>query len=149
MKKIILIWAIIIIAYTQANCQSWNLSGNAGTSSSTNFIGTTDNVNFKIRTKNNVRITITAGGKVGIGTTTPVFKLDVKSGSINTDSVYRIGGNTVLSVKGDFNLFTGVSSGFSNTLGGSHVVRGLKELYANTDGSFNTASGYNAMQFNT
>ena len=37
---------------------------------------------------------------VGIGTTTPAFKLDVKNGSINTDSVYRIGGSTVLSIKG-------------------------------------------------
>lgn len=26
---------------------------------------------------------------IGIGTTAPLFKLDVKNGSINTDSVYR------------------------------------------------------------
>ncbi|MEO8149617.1 MAG: hypothetical protein ABI723_18405, partial [Bacteroidia bacterium] len=66
MKKIILVIAICGIC-TQAHSQ-WKLTGNAGTNSGTNFIGTTDNVNFKIRTKNNVRITVTAGGNVGIGT---------------------------------------------------------------------------------
>lgn len=43
--------------------------------------------------------------KVGIGTTSPAFKLDVKDGSINTDSVYRIGGNTVLTIKGQWKYF--------------------------------------------
>jgi hypothetical protein len=37
---------------------------------------------------------------VGIGTTTPAYKLDVKNGSINTDSLYRIGGLPVLSIPG-------------------------------------------------
>lgn len=74
----------------------WSLTGNAGTNSSTNFIGTTDNVALKFRTKNSVRMTISSGGKVGIGNTSPVFKLDVKGGSINTDSLYRISGVQVL-----------------------------------------------------
>ncbi len=44
---------------------------------------------------------------VGIGTTTPQFRLDVSGGSINTDSVYRIGSITVVSVNGFGNLFVG------------------------------------------
>src|SRR6185436_14797656 len=113
MKKIILISAICAIC-TQVQSQSWNLTGNAGTDPAVNFIGTTDNKNFKIRTNNVIRMSVTTSGKVAIGNFTPVFKLDVK-GSINTDSLYRIGGNTVLSIKGSGNFFAGVNSGFSNT----------------------------------
>lgn len=115
MKKIILI-AIICIIGTQAYSQ-WNLTGNAGTNTSTNFIGTTDAKAFKIRTNNAVRITINSSGKVGIGTSSPVFKLDVKGGSINTDSLYRIGGVQVLKRSaankiqiGDATAFVGIGN---------------------------------------
>ncbi len=45
----------------------------------------------------NIIISIVAQN-VGIGTATPSFKLDVKNGSINTDSVYRIYKNIVITV---------------------------------------------------
>jgi len=146
MKKIILISAICTIC-SQAHSQ-WNLTGNAGTNASTNFIGTTDNKAFKIRTNNAVRITINSSGKVGIGTSSPAFKLDVKGGSINTDSVYRIGGNTVLSVKG-FNTFVGISSGVSNTTGSSNTATGYATLSSNNTGYANTANGMYALFSNT
>jgi len=148
MNKIILISAICAIC-TQAQSQSWNLTGNAGTNSSTNFIGTTDNIAFKIRTKNLVRFTVNGSGKVGIGITSPVFKLDVKGGSINTDSVYRIGGNTVLSIKGIGNTFVGIYSGFSNTGGTANTAIGFYSLSSNTTGINNTAHGLNALASNT
>src|SRR5205085_10111626 len=104
MKKLFLTTTLLLLAATTiVNAQWWNLTGNAGTDPSTDFIGTTDNVGFKIRTKSTVRINVTNKGKVAIGNFTPVFLLDVKGGSINTDSVYRIGGKTVLSVKGGAN----------------------------------------------
>lgn len=148
MKKIILISAICAIC-TQAQSQSWNLTGNAGTNPSTNFIGTTDAKALKIRTNNNVHITISSSGKVGIGIASPVFKLDVKGGSINTDSVYRIGGNTVLSAKGTANIFVGIKSGFFNTTGQDNTANGYKALYSNTKGNYNTANGSNALLLNT
>lgn len=42
-------------------------------------------------------MTVSSTGKVGIGTSVPTWKLDVRAGSINTDSVYRINGLSVLS----------------------------------------------------
>ncbi|HKR05993.1 MAG TPA: tail fiber domain-containing protein [Bacteroidia bacterium] len=146
MKKIILLIAVCAIgarAYSQ-----WSLTGNAGTNASTNFIGTTDNVSFKIRTNDNVRMTITAGGKVGIGIASPVFKLDVKGGGINTDSVYCIGGNIVLSVKGFGNIFTGTNSGYSNSSGNYNSANGYQALYSNSSGNYNTAIGYQALYYN-
>ncbi len=45
---------------------NWTLSGNAGTNASTNFIGTTDNVNLAIRTNNVERIVIKTNGETEI-----------------------------------------------------------------------------------
>ncbi|MEO8147579.1 MAG: tail fiber domain-containing protein [Bacteroidia bacterium] len=86
---------------------------------------------------------------VGIGTSLPVFKLDVKGGSINTDSVYRIGGNTVLSVKGTANTFVGSNSGYYNTTGSGNTATGTEALYANTTGTQNLATGFFSLHNNT
>jgi hypothetical protein len=56
---------------------AWLLTGNAGTNVTNNFIGTTDNMSWAIRTNNAERIRVTNTGLVGIGTTTPGFPLDV------------------------------------------------------------------------
>jgi hypothetical protein len=66
MKKIIKIVAALymLAAANSAGAQSWNLTGNAGTDPSTNFVGTTDNIAFKIRTNNVVRLTVNGSGKL-------------------------------------------------------------------------------------
>ena len=133
MKKLFYTTNLLLLAATTIVNAQWSLTGNAGTNASTNFIGTTDNVAFKIRTKNAVRITVSNAGKVGIGIASPVFMLDVKGGSINTDSVYRIGGNIVLSVKGSGNIFTGKFSGLLNT-GIYNAAIGAGALYSNIGG---------------
>jgi trimeric autotransporter adhesin len=102
---------------------------------------------------------------VGIGTTTPAFKLDVKNGSINTDSVYRIGGSRVLSANlqntfigigaansittGNFNTAAGYEALYSNTTGGRNTAFGLWALYSNTTGERNTAFGKSALHLNS
>jgi len=94
-------WILIILALFMVNTMNgqtgWSLNGNAGTDPAVNFIGTTDNKTFKIKTNNVTRINIISSGKVGIGNFTPVWRFDVQGGSINTDSLYRIKGASVLS----------------------------------------------------
>ena len=55
----------------------WLLTGNSGTDTTVNFIGTTDNQGFKIKTNNNTRMFITPSGNVGIATHNPQQKLEV------------------------------------------------------------------------
>lgn len=72
MKTILNMAALLMLACInspQVKAQSWSVTGNSGTSSTTNFLGTTDNVDLKIRTNNTVKATFSAGGEVGIGAT--------------------------------------------------------------------------------
>jgi hypothetical protein len=55
----------------------WLLNGNAGTTSGTDFIGTTDAIDWVIKTTNTERARVTANGFVGIGTATPAARLSV------------------------------------------------------------------------
>ncbi|MHC4676764.1 MAG: autotransporter outer membrane beta-barrel domain-containing protein, partial [Planctomycetota bacterium] len=89
-------------------------------------------------------------GNVGIGTTGPGDKLDV-NGNININSVYKIGGETVLANPGEENLFVGVGAGASNTEGKGNTFLGYRAGYSNIGdpsnvvwGSFNTFLGYRA-----
>ncbi len=85
---------------------------------------------------------------VGIGTTTPAFKLDVRSGSINTDSLHRINTYPVISVRGIANFFAGKNAGVSTT-GGRNTSAGDSTLYSNTTGNSNTAVGNQSLFLNT
>ncbi len=47
--------------------KDWSLEGNAGTNTTTNFLGTTDNNGLSVRTNDTERMLIAAAGTVGIG----------------------------------------------------------------------------------
>lgn len=72
---------------------------------------------------------------VGIGTNNPAWKLDVKNGSIITDSVYRIKGYTVIDFKNPDNMFVGLGGGISNTGSQGNTSLGVQTLQDNTTGS--------------
>lgn len=60
---------------------SWSLSGNSGTSATTNFIGTTDTNPLVFKTNNFEWMRVTTTGELAIGNTNPIATLDV-TGSI-------------------------------------------------------------------
>ena len=55
----------------------WNITGNSGLSATTNFLGTTDNVDMAFRANNVERLRIETDGDIGIGTTTPLAHLHI------------------------------------------------------------------------
>lgn len=59
----------------------WTTTGNSGTNSGNNFIGTTDNVSLRARTNNIQRMVIDSMGNVGVGTSSPNARLEISSGT--------------------------------------------------------------------
>ena len=64
-------------AFNGTGAVNWSLTGNAGTTPGTHFVGTTDAQDFAVYTNNTERMRVLSGGNVGIGTTAPNTKLDV------------------------------------------------------------------------
>ena len=60
----------------------WSLTGNASTNASSNFIGTTDAVDFVVRTTNAERLRVLSGGNVGIGDASPASLFTVGNGDL-------------------------------------------------------------------
>ena len=80
-------------SYLSAATAGWSTTGNAATVAGTNFIGTTDAIDWVIKTNNTERMRVLSGGNVGINTTNPLYRLQInETGDIpflllNTTSV--------------------------------------------------------------
>lgn len=60
---------------------NWSLTGNALTTAGTNFIGTTDAVDFVGKTNGTERFRVLSTGNTGFGTTTPASSLSIAANS--------------------------------------------------------------------
>jgi hypothetical protein len=109
---------------------AWGLTGNAGTTPGTNFIGTTDlkDVVFKL---NNV-----SAGLLNFSNS-------------NTAFGYNALPNGITGATGTGNVAFGYNTLSSNTAGVNNQAIGFSALNANTTGTNNTAVGTNALLVNT
>jgi trimeric autotransporter adhesin len=114
----------------------WLLTGNAGTVTGNNFIGTKDTAALNIRTNDTLRIRITTRG--AIETYNTGYSVFIGEGA---------GANDDLSEK--YNAFVGYQAGTQNETGFNNTAIGSYALYSNTTGSTNTASGSFALYSNT
>ncbi|MEI6596201.1 MAG: hypothetical protein WCO28_11610, partial [Bacteroidota bacterium] len=127
-----------------ASANKWGTSGNAGTNSSINFIGTTDTAALAFRVNNQKagRIDPTLnntffGYQTGVTNTT---------GTNNTVVGYQ---SLYSNTTGSINIANGGQALYNNTTGGANVAIGPTALYSNTTGWYNIANGYTALYYNT
>jgi trimeric autotransporter adhesin len=129
------IWQYLMTS-NSALSSAWALTGNSGTDSLINFIGTTDLKPLNFMTNNLIRLRISSRGVIE-----PLN---------NGNSIFfgqGAGRNEDLNNRQ--NIFIGDSSGASNITGFENSGVGYKSLNANTSGRYNTAIGYMAMLRNT
>ena len=126
MKKNLTITAVILVSIISANAQ-WQLTGNAGTTPGTNFIGTTDLKALVFKTNNQ------------------------KSGRIDCSGPWNIsmGYQSMLSPTGDNNSAFGLYALKALTTGYCNIALGNYSLWKNTSGLFNTGLGYATLSSNT
>ena len=92
---------------------AWSLTGNTGTNSTTNFIGTADAQDFVLKTNNAERLRMTSNGNLGIGTNSPLQKFHLKNDVFGNDSSVFVnrGGTLMIGVNGIFNPAIGIEVG--------------------------------------
>jgi len=111
-----------------SNGKAWETFGNAGTVAGTNFLGTTDAVDFVTKTNNLERMRILSSGKVGINTT-PAMRLDVTDASTTADDATIRGAATgaarTYGVYGNSSSTTPNASGVKGEANGAGAVNGV------------------------
>jgi len=109
----------------------WDLEGNTGTNSATDFIGTIDNEDLVIRTNNQPRLRISTKSQLEFLNTGNSVFIGLNSGE-NDDLSFNQ------------NTYVGTQSAQANTEGSSNTVIGYQALRNNTTGKNNTIIGSQA-----
>jgi hypothetical protein len=125
----------------------WLLTGNSGTTSS-NFIGTTDDQPLSFRVNNRWAGRLTTSGNIFWGDSAGVNNIGYSNVAIGRGALRNDVGGINLVAIGDSALYNNLvdvetEEGLQNTAVGS------KALYSNTTGSYNTANGTYSLSFNT
>ncbi|HNX90143.1 MAG TPA: tail fiber domain-containing protein, partial [Paludibacteraceae bacterium] len=107
----------------------WALTGNAGTSPSTNFVGTTDAQELTFRTNNAERMRITLRGQLVPKNTGYSIFMGESAGQVDD-------------LVSNYNVFLGYQSGMANTSGVDNIAIGTRALVRNTSATGNIAIGY-------
>jgi hypothetical protein len=116
---------------------SWGISGNAGTTAGTNYIGTSDVQALDFRTNGTVRARILSTGNVGIGTTAPASLLHV-NGTAQFGFASTTTGSQIWNNSSNANTVTinsgATSANYTLTL---PIAQGAAKTFLQNDGSGN------------
>lgn len=142
LKSCFVICAIAGIAITNTAQAQWSLTGNAGTTPGTHFVGTTDNKALYFKTNNATRLAISSAGKVGIGITAPTAKFEIKGAGAAYDVVrfYNDKDATLdssLIIRSNGNVGIGMSPAYKFDVAGQINITGTGYGYSQMDGVTN------------
>lgn len=118
---------------------AWSTTGNSGLSGTTNFLGTTDNIDLAFRRNN------AAAGKIGT-TSTSLGVNALAAGAATNNAAF--GTNALAQSTGADNVGVGNGALSANTTGIQNTGIGTAALGANT-GNASTAVGFQALSANT
>ena len=123
----------------------WSLTGNSGTTSATNFLGTTDDVDLVFK-RNNIRAGFIGNPNISTGNKNTSFggnSLNAAGTGIRNTAIGTnvMPGNTT----GQLNVSIGDQSMFLNQGGSTNIAIGVGTLYSNVSGNENVALGRNAL----
>jgi hypothetical protein len=110
--KSILIVVVFHFTSSFTNAQSWSLTGNTGTSPSTDFIGSTDNKSLFFRTNNTQRMVLDNLGNIGLGITTPAEKIHI-DGKIRFGTTSKVTMNSITDGTNTNITFSGADHGLA------------------------------------
>lgn len=140
--KIISVAMLLLLSRGHVQAQ-WSLTGNA--LSGSEKLGSTNSADVKIISNNNTRMTIKSNGKIGIGSTSPAARLEVKYNSTVSDPTLLL-----TESENDYARLT-----FQNTInpnywsiaGYANATNSLSKLsfYNNVSGNLMTLSGDGTM----
>ena len=148
-----------VLINTTATAGSWLITGNAGTSPGTNYIGTTDAeaLEFKANGQRSGWIDYTTPYNTSFGyeaalTNTGVYNsaFGYQALNLNTTGAFNtaIGAGALLASNGNNATAVGYEALYFNT-GNNNTAVGYGTLLSNTSGSSNTGNGYEALYNNT
>lgn len=127
------------------NNTNWSLTGNSGTSSATNFLGTTDDVDIVFK-RNNTRAGFIGNPNTASGNKNTSFGANSLNASGTGIRNTAIGTNVLPgNTTGQLNVSIGDQSMFSNQGGSTNTVIGVGALFSNVSGNENVALGRNAL----
>lgn len=133
------------VQLANVNSANWTLTGNAGSSSGTNFLGTTDDVDLVFR-RNNVRAGFIGNPNISSGNKNTSFGANSLNASGTGIRNTAIGSNVMPgNTTGQLNVSIGDQSMFSNSSGSTNTAIGVGALYSNSSGNENVALGRNAL----
>jgi hypothetical protein len=116
-----------VVTGGQGFTNNWALTGNSGTSATTNFIGTTDGQPLVFKTNDNEAMRLSTGGNLGIGANIFTDKLHSTAGSITNSFGGYFNGTAGLTT--NYGLFSTVG----NTATNNYMYYGTITAGGNTD----------------
>ncbi len=131
---------------SSAGSSFWTLNGNVGTTSGTNFIGTTDSQDLSIRTNNTEKIRITTDGQIEVYNTGNSIFIGENAGNsddLSTNNNVFIGKDAGMNNSSENNIALGTRALRDASAGANYNIGiGEETLFGNLSGTYNIALGY-------